>query len=44
MADLGFAKDSSMQDGTGDPDYMGFMHDWMRAIFVSEQVLRAYNK
>jgi cytochrome P450 len=30
MADLGFAQDSGMQDGKGDPSYMQFIHDYMR--------------
>ena len=37
MADLGFGKDpaETMQGGTGDPEYIGFIHGFMKVITVS---------
>ena len=37
MADLGFGKDpaETMQGGTGDPEYIGFIHKYMGAMSVS---------
>ena len=37
MADLGFGKDptETLQGGTGDPEYIGFIHGFMAAMTVS---------
>ena len=37
MADLGFGKDpaETMQGGTGDPEYIGFIHGYSAAMSVS---------
>jgi len=34
MADLGFGKDTHMQDGTGDSTYMAFLHQYMSTYFA----------
>ncbi len=34
MADLGFAKDAGMQDGTGDRTSMQYLHDYMQVTAV----------
>ena len=34
MADLGFANDAGMQDGTGDGLYLDFLHKFMGVIGV----------
>lgn len=35
MADLSFANDAGMQDGTGDGFYADFLHKYIAAISVS---------
>lgn len=34
MADLGFGQDFGMQDGKGDPSYMGFIHKYARVTAI----------
>ena len=34
MSDLCFSKDTGMQDGTGDPLYMNFLHKYVSSIGV----------
>lgn len=34
MADLGFAEDSNLQDGTGDSTYPDFLHKYVAMIGV----------
>jgi hypothetical protein len=34
MADLGFGTEFGMQDGTGDLNYVRFMHGYMRTLSV----------
>ncbi|KAA8893250.1 cytochrome P450 [Sphaerosporella brunnea] len=35
MADLSFGTDYGMQAGTGDPSYMGYLHDYLCALSVT---------
>jgi hypothetical protein len=41
MADLSFAHDAGMQDGTGDNSYMDFIHKYVALFSVSHLLLYA---
>ena len=44
MADLGFGKEptETLQSGTGDPEYIGFIHGFMAAMAVSLSNLNSH--
>jgi hypothetical protein len=34
MSDVGFSQNGGLQDGTGNPDFMNFIHDYVSLVGV----------